>query len=145
MRTRRGFTLLEVLVATAIMAIAVVGVLAGLSTSLRNAARLNDYDRGSLLARRKMNDLLLETRLPRNVALQGQFDRGVAAGLEQSGWNAMVRPFEWAPGAGPGSRVLDRVDLEVWWVLNGQRRTFRLEAFRAAVLQPQDVPAGSLP
>lgn len=142
---RRGFTLLEVLVATAIMAIAVVGVLAGLSTSLRNAARLNDYDRGALLARRKMNDLLLEMRLPRNVPLQGQFDRGVAAGLEQSGWTAVVRPFEWAPGSGPGSRVLDRVELEVWWVLNRQRRSFRLEGFRSAVLGPQDVPAGVLP
>ena len=36
---RRGFTLLEVLVASLIMAIAVAGLLSNLSTSLRNADR----------------------------------------------------------------------------------------------------------
>ena len=34
---RRGFTLLEVLVATMIMAVAVVGLLSAISSSMRNA------------------------------------------------------------------------------------------------------------
>ena len=36
--TQRGFTLLEILVATTIMGVAVVGLLSSLSTSMRNAA-----------------------------------------------------------------------------------------------------------
>ena len=60
---RRGYTLLEVLVATSIMAIAVVGLLSNLSTSLSNAARLTDYDRASVLAKRTMDNLMLEPDL----------------------------------------------------------------------------------
>ena len=43
-RGERGFTLLEVLVATVIMGIAVAGLIAGLSQSAKNASRLTDYD-----------------------------------------------------------------------------------------------------
>ena len=48
---RRGFTLLEMVVATAIMGIAVVGLLSVLAGATRNAARLRDYDRVAQLAR----------------------------------------------------------------------------------------------
>ena len=41
--SRSGFTLLEVLVATVIMGLAVAGLVAGLSQSVKNASRLNDY------------------------------------------------------------------------------------------------------
>ena len=56
---RHGFTLLEVLVATLIMGIAISGVLSGLAAASRNAARLTDYDRATLLAREKMDELLV--------------------------------------------------------------------------------------
>src|ERR1700730_13512709 len=58
--SQQGVTPLEVLVATLIMGIAVAGVLGGLSASARNAARLTQYDRATLLARAKMNELLLD-------------------------------------------------------------------------------------
>ena len=48
---RNGFTLLEVLIATLIMGVAVVGLLSAISTSMRSAARLTDYDRVAILAR----------------------------------------------------------------------------------------------
>ena len=44
-RANRGFTLLEMIVATTIMGVAVTGLLAGLSGATRNAARLRDYER----------------------------------------------------------------------------------------------------
>jgi Tfp pilus assembly protein PilV len=46
-----------VLVATVIMGVAVAGLIGGLSQSVKNAARLKDYDRAAMLARTKMNDL----------------------------------------------------------------------------------------
>ena len=41
------------------MGIAVAGLIAGLSQSVKNASRLTDYDRAAMLAHTKMNDLLL--------------------------------------------------------------------------------------
>lgn len=125
--TQRGFTLLEVLVATTIMAVAIVGLLSGLSTSMNNASRLTDYDRASLLARRKMDELLLSPRLPPGVILEGPFENA------PGGWRARVTPFEAAPGSGPGSPILERIELEIWWMNGKQRRNFTLESFRKGV------------
>ena len=133
---RRGFTLLEVMVATLIMGIAVAGLLSALSTSLRNAARLTDYDRAALLGRQKMDELLLAKPLPRNAVLEGSWDNGATAG-EPMGWRARLTTFEMPPGASPGSPVLDRVELEIWWMNGGQRRTFTLDGFRHGVIPPQ--------
>jgi general secretion pathway protein I len=132
--SRRGFTLLEVLVATSIMAIAVVGLLSALSSSLSNANRLTDHDKAALAARRKMDELLLASRLPRMQVMEGPLDP-VADGLE-GGWRAEVFPFEAAPNVGPGMVVFDRVECEIWWTRAGQRKSFALEAYKANVLGP---------
>lgn len=128
----RGFTLLEMLVATVIMGIAVVGLLSNLSTSLRNASRLNDYDKVTLLARRTMNELLLDRGLPKDRVIEGRYTRE-AAGVE-GGWRARVTEFEAPPEPRPGSIVVERVELEIWWMSGDRRRGFALEGFRRAVL-----------
>lgn len=130
---QRGFTLLEVLVATLIMAIAVTGLLSAISTSMRSAARLTDYDRATQLAHQKMDELLLDTKLPKNVPVEGQWDTRLTGGLE-TGWQARVTTFDKNEGAGPGAPVLDRVELEIWWMNGEQRRTFTLEGFRRGVV-----------
>jgi general secretion pathway protein I len=135
---QRGFTLLEVLVATLIMGLAVVGLLSSISTSMRNAARLADYDRVVLLARAEMDALLLNRSLPELAILQGSFDPALAGGRE-SGWRARVTPFEMPPGRGVGTPVLERVELEVWWMAGDTRRTFTLDAFRRKQLRPDDL------
>ena len=67
--SRKGFTLLEVLVATTIMAIAVVTLLGGISTSMRNAARLTGYDQAVMRARSKMDELIVNHRVPSGAEL----------------------------------------------------------------------------
>lgn len=135
-----GFTLLEVLVATLIMAIAVAGVMSGMAGAARNAARLTEYDRATLLAQQKMDELLMDRGAPRNQRLQGEFDPQVAG--VRSGWTATVTPFEALQGAGPGFWDVDRVELEVWWMTGDARgetrHSFSLEGFRRGVLQPGD-------
>jgi general secretion pathway protein I len=143
MRTQRGFTLLEVLIATVVMGIAIAGVLAALSTSVRNAARLTDRDRASMLARRKLEELLVEKRLPRNVILQGGYEPSSTNGLP-SGWKARVTPFEVPEHPGPGAKILDRVEVQIWWVVSGRPQTFQAEGFRRAVLTQEDIATGAL-
>ena len=128
MRSRRGFTLLEVMVATTIMGIAVVTLLSALSTSVRNATRLTDYDRAVLLGRAKMDSLLADPALPQLTVMEQSLDP-VLLGGAKGGWRAQVGPFEQAPGGGRG---LDRVQLEIWWMAGNQRRSFGLEGFRRA-------------
>jgi general secretion pathway protein I len=139
---RRGFTLLEMLVATSLLAIAVVGMLASLSTSLKNASRVTSQDRAALLASRKLEELLGAPRLPRGVELQGPIS--AEPGFE-GGWRAMVTPFEGPPNVQAGATVLDRVECEVWWMEAGTRRSFRIDGYRTTVLTPEDFLAGAIP
>lgn len=134
----RGFTLLEVLVATVIMGIAVSGILSGLAGAARNASRLSQYDRAALLARQKMDEILVDHGIRRGVPLEGYWDPTLAGGAS-AGWRAMVEPFEKPPGSAPGTWVLDRVQLEVWWMDGAVRHGFTLEGFRRGILQNGDV------
>ncbi len=127
---RKGFTLLEVMVATVIMGIAVAGLIAGLSQSVKNASRLTDYDRAAMLARTKMNDLLLDLKLPFDGTVEGKFDPEQAGGVP-SGWRASMRPFDLPPRAAPGTEILQRIALELWWEpASGTRRSIQLESYR---------------
>ncbi|MCU1235712.1 MAG: hypothetical protein JWP63_3679 [Candidatus Solibacter sp.] len=135
---RRGFTLLEMLVATTIMGVAIAGLMSGLSNSTRNAARLRDYDRAVQLARLRMNDLLADMRLPRNTPLEGQFAPQITGGLT-AGWTARVTKAERSPSPAPGDFTLDRIQLEIWWMNGDRRRTMQLESYRRRSLRPEDI------
>ncbi len=139
---QRGFTLLEVLVATTIMAIAVVGLLSAMSASMRNAARLTDYDHAAMIARSKMDELLANPRLAKGQPIEGQFDAAVSLGT-RSGWRAVLTTFETQAQAQPGAAVIDRMELEVWWMSGSTRRSFALDGFRRSVLRQQDVIGGA--
>jgi general secretion pathway protein I len=137
-----GFTLLEVLIATLIMAIAVAGLMGAISTSLRNAARLTDHDRAVLLGHQKMDELLIATGLQKGVPFQGTWGPEATGGSEM-GWLARLTPFEVPKGGAPGRPFIERVELEVWWMNGAQRRSFRLEGVHRALLTPDvlTVPA----
>jgi general secretion pathway protein I len=135
---RRGFTLLEMLMATLVMGIAVVGLLSGLSGATRNAARLMDHDRAVLLARAKMNELIAAADLPAGREYGGLYDPRESGGLE-AGWRARIAV--WArPGTVQGFFLLDRIELEVWWKRGEDRRNFFLEGFRTRRALRDDFP-----
>jgi type II secretory pathway pseudopilin PulG len=129
---------LEVLVATAIMGVAVAGLLNTISGAAHNAARLTEYDRAVLLAQAKMDELLAEPKLPRNAPMAGEFDAARTGGVPCS-WRAVIQPFETAPGSGPGTWVVDRIELEIDWMDGAVKHSFSLEGFRRGILQNGDV------
>jgi type II secretion system protein I len=139
---QRGFTLLEVLIAAVIMGIAIAGVLSGLAGAARNASRLTDYDRATLLAQQRMDELLADLAAPRNVDLGAEYDPRLTGGTRM-GWRAKVSPFEAPKGSGPGAFCIDRVEVEIWWITGrtaqGEtRQSFSLEGFRRNRLRPED-------
>jgi general secretion pathway protein I len=142
-KPRAGFTLLELLVATAIMGVAVVGALSAISGAMRNATRLMERDRAVLLARTKMNELAADRMAPPNQRLGGRFDP-LQCGGHEAGWQAMISPFERPKQRGPGSPALERIELEVWWMAGDERRTYQIQGYRVRYLTMQDI-AGTQP
>jgi len=139
---RAGFTLLEVLVATVIMGVAVTALIVGLTQSVKNANRLADYDRAVMLARTKMNDLILNVDLPLDGSVDGDFAKDQTSGMP-AGWKAELKPYDVPPNAGPGTVVLQQIALEVWWEpATGGRRTMNLESYRQAPIPIPPVQAG---
>lgn len=130
---QRGFTLLEALVATMIMGIAVAGILNALAASSRNVIRLTQADRAVLLARTKMDELLVNDGLPRGAFLDGRFD-AAQAGAMDAGWRARVTPIEAKPGLVDLNWVIDRIELEIWWMDGATRHSFSLESYRRSLL-----------
>jgi prepilin-type N-terminal cleavage/methylation domain-containing protein len=132
-KQQRGFTLLEALVATMIMGVAIAGILDALAASSRNVSRLTQADRAVVLARAKMDELLVNDTLPRNAFVDGIFPSGEAGSIN-TGWRARVTPIEAAPGTTELNWVIDRVELEIWWMDGATRRSFSLEGYRRSLL-----------
>jgi general secretion pathway protein I len=122
-RSQHGFTLLEILVATTLMGLAVVGLLSSLSTSMRNATHVTDADKASQIARNKMEELMADPALPFQGNFGGVFDNS-------SGWNVQVAPFEAPPRVQPGAMILQRIALVVWWTSGSNHREYPLESYR---------------
>ena len=127
------------IVATLIMAIAVVGLVSAITGSTRNATRLIEHDRAVLLARSKMNELLADKSLSRDLVLTGDFDPARTGG-GRAGWRARVSLYERPPQFNPGSLALDRVELEIWWMSADTRRTYTLDGYRSRFLTARDFP-----
>jgi len=129
---RGGFTLLEVLVASTIMAVAVGSLLSALSTSLRNASRLTENDRAAVLAQRTMDQLLADPAIPLGQDFGRPWEPVESGGLP-GGFRARLDVFERVQNLPPDKAALERLALEIWWITGaGQRRTFRLEGYRIA-------------
>lgn len=129
-RARRGFTLLEVLVASTVMAVAVGTLLSALTTSLGNASRLTEHDRAAVQAQRVMDELLADPAIPLGQQIARNWTPAESA--IPGGWTAQAEPFEMLPNLPPDKRGIERIVLEVWWMSGSQRRVFALEGYRIA-------------
>jgi hypothetical protein len=116
-----------------IMGVTVAGLLEALAVSSHNVTRLTQADRAVLLARSKMDELLVNDGLIRKADLGGPFTPA-EAGAMNAGWRARVTPIESAPAATEYNWVIDRIELEIWWMDGATRRSFSLEGYRRSLL-----------
>lgn len=129
-RKQGGFTLLEVMAATAIMGIAVAALLANLQMSLRNSARAREAEKIPFVAQHEMDRLLTEPP-PNFEVIRGRNDTGVS-------WTAEASPFEYQLHPAAGTLYLQRIQLRLHWSIDGKEHSYRIEGFRQNTLTQQD-------
>lgn len=146
---QKGFTLLEVLVATAILGTAIAALLSLLSGALRNSERLQAPAQALLLGQSKMNELLgagvaaedgTLTAMPLDVKLQGRWD-------EPFRWEAVATRVRSSPERMPGETILVQVALNVFWKpgSGNQERKLSLETYQLRREPPMDSPGVASP
>ena len=130
-RSEQGFTLLEVLVATMVLGIAVVVLLQLFSGALDQARRADDYTRAVSHARAKMEELLLD---PPGVALmeRGDFDDGYR-------WAWEVLPDTDAPVETLGVQPV-MIRVTIGWGFDYRPKEYHLQTMALAPL-PVESPS----
>lgn len=124
---RTGFSLLEMIVAIALLGLAVTGLIAMMSTSLAGAAMTREYTRAAMLAKTRMNELLTMRPIPLETPMWGSFDKA-------SGWEAAATPVPVYGMSATGSRLV-RIDLQIWWESGGERKSVDFEGYRRVRIQ----------
>lgn len=119
---QRGFSLLEVLVAFTILALAVGTILSLFATGLRNTAVASDYARALTLA---------ESQLAYYQGIDPQrLESGLSEGEEQGfTWRSRVTPYEDVATTGGATRLY-LIDVDVQWQGDGRARSVQLSTLR---------------
>ena len=111
-----GFTLLEVLVATAILGTAVAALFSLLSGSLSNARRLQAPEQALLLARSQLNELLAASEQGRAASAPLPLDERVRGRWnDQFRWEAQATRIPTPRPSIPGETILVRIELDAFW------------------------------
>ncbi len=132
--SQRGFTLLEVLVATIILAVAVSALLSNLSVSTGNLFKTSSVDRLTFLSKRKMDELIAIQNLPRGAVMEGALEIDPDSKKPLAGFRAQILP---GGAISPTAQErLERIVLETWLDTgSGRRRTLQLESYRTVRFQ----------
>ena len=125
---RKGFTLLETLVAVAVLGTAVAAVMSTLSGALRNESRAEDYQRIVLLSRAQMNELLALPRWKDAQVWRGDWNAS-------AWWKARAERVPEKAGA-PQDRELIRLLLTASWKTTRGQKTLEFETVRLQVRRP---------
>jgi prepilin-type N-terminal cleavage/methylation domain-containing protein len=128
MKSRRGFTLIEVVIAAAIFGVAAASLFALLSRSLANLKKIEDVHHYQLAGEDIMNRALLLSSLPAGGSIEGNLKNPPAK------WVVTVTP--WIPAKlGPKEpSAIMKIDVEVRWQGRTGERNVKLESLKAANL-----------
>ena len=87
--TNKGFTLLEVMVAMAILSIGLVSIMGLFSSGLRSASLSQSYTLATMLARQKMEEIASQQEI-RAETLGGDFEGDYSS----YNWEVEINPYE---------------------------------------------------
>ena len=130
---QRGFTLLEALVATAVLGASVAALLGLFSGALRNAARIEAPARALLVGQSKMNELLSGSATTENATAELPFDQTIEGRWdERFRWEARATRFRSSPERRPGEILLAQITLDVFWKTGttGAERKLSFETYQ---------------
>ena len=119
---QRGYSLLEVLVAFAILALSVTTILSLFATGLRNTTVSGDYARAVSLAESRLADYQGMDAMQLDVRTRSGEEGDLV-------WQARVTPYDERPLNRHGTRLY-QVDVTVSWAEGGRARTVSLSTLR---------------
>ncbi len=139
-RSQRGYTLIEVVVAFALLAFAMTLLLGSLTNATKQVRASNDFGRAALHAQ----SLLDQAGVGEALAL-GQRDGELEDGRYR--WQMNVTPFRDAAAAPGQPQILGapqllQLELILRWGKGGPRETLRLQSLR--LVTPTDINAAGV-
>ncbi len=109
----RGFTLIEILVAIVVMAVALVVIMELFAGGLRAGRASEDYTKGILHAQAVMDTQLLKKQFG-SAYSSGDFEDGYQ-------WNSTITTV---------TDTLARIDVEITWTAAGKQKSFKLSSLK---------------
>jgi general secretion pathway protein I len=128
-RNQRGFTLIEVMVAAAVLGIAATALFSLLSRSLSNIRTIEDLHHYQLAGEDIMNRVLLLSALPPGGQIEGDVKN------VRAHWIVTISP--WIPQKLENNtpEAVMKVNVQILWPgRSGQQRSIQLETVKAAAL-----------
>jgi general secretion pathway protein I len=128
MNRQRGFTLIEVMVAAAVLGLAATALFGLLSKSLTNLRKIEDLHHYQLAGDEMMNRVLLLPILPPDGIAEGSIEKLKAR------WRVTIAP--WYPAKlddHPGDAVM-KVNVEVVWPGQSGDRHVQLETIKGTAV-----------
>jgi len=121
---KKGFTLMEVMVALAIFGIGLIVVIELFSGSLKAAVKSQEYSRAIILCREKMNEAMMDDQLqPGNY--EGDFGDGYT-------WEMEVLPYDIFENEGAEDLPIKMLEIRVRSIWKG-RKTFELVGLKNVI------------
>ena len=132
MMRQQGFTLIEVVVALAILGLTGSALFSLFARSIDNIRRMEDLHGYQLAGEEVMNRVLLLGSVPANGEARGRFNQ---IGAD---WTVRIQP--WIPETFEGrpERAIVRIEVEVAWDGRSGRRNVLLETVRPSPLSYDD-------
>jgi prepilin-type N-terminal cleavage/methylation domain-containing protein len=133
MRGQQGFTLIEVIVAVAILGLSGSALFSLFGRSIDNIRRMEELHSYQLAGEEVMNRVLLLGSVPANGEARGRLDQ------IDADWTVRILP--WIPQTleGRPDQAIIRIEVEVAWDGRSGRRNVLLEMVRPSLLSYDDL------